>query len=167
MELHLTDSQKAVQDLARSFAEKEVRPVVMKYDESQEFPAPLVEKMGALGFLGMTWPEALGGAGLTEQDAVVIIEELARVDPSVALTVASHNSLCSGHIMTFGTEEQRKRFIPPLASGAALGAWALTEPGSGSDSGGMTTTARRDGSDWILNGSKTFITQGSVARPMS
>jgi alkylation response protein AidB-like acyl-CoA dehydrogenase len=135
----------------------------MTYDESQEFPVELIRKLGDLGFLGITWPESLGGAGMSEQEAVVIIEELARVDPSVALTVASHNSLCSGHIMLFGTEEQRKRFIPPLASGSSLGAWALTEPGSGSDSGGMTTNARREGSDWLLNGTKTFITQGSVA----
>jgi len=163
MELHLSDSQKAVQEVARSFAEKEMRPAVMQYDESQEFPLELIQKLADLGFLGITWPESLGGAGLTEQESVVIIEELARVDPSVALTVASHNSLCSGHIMLFGTEAQRKRFIPALASGKALGAWALTEPGSGSDSGGLATTARREGSDWVLNGTKTFITQGSVA----
>jgi alkylation response protein AidB-like acyl-CoA dehydrogenase len=163
MELQLSDSQKAVQEVVRSFAENELRPGVMTYDESQEFPVELIRKLGDLGFLGITWPESLGGAGMSEQEAVVIIEELARVDPSVALTVASHNSLCSGHIMLFGTEEQRKRFIPPLASGSSLGAWALTEPGSGSDSGGMTTNARREGSDWLLNGTKTFITQGSVA----
>ena len=163
MDLNLTESQQAVRDVARSFAEKEIRPVVMAYDESQEFPRAIIEKLGGLGFLGITWPESLGGAGLSELEAVVIIEELARVDPSVALTVASHNSLCSGHIMLFGSEEQRRRFMPPLASGTALGAWALTEPGSGSDSGGMATVARRDGTDWILNGTKTFITQGSVA----
>jgi alkylation response protein AidB-like acyl-CoA dehydrogenase len=163
MEMQLSENQKAVQEVVRSFAEKELRPGVMTYDERQEFPAELIQKLGDLGFLGITWPESLGGAGLSELEAVVIIEELARVDPSVALTVASHNSLCSGHIMLFGTEEQRKRFIPPLASGSSLGAWALTEPGSGSDSGGMITTARRDGSDWLLNGTKTFITQGSVA----
>jgi alkylation response protein AidB-like acyl-CoA dehydrogenase len=113
--------------------------------------------------MGISWPEELGGAGLSELDAVVIIEELARVDPSVALIVASHNSLCTGHIMLFGTEEQKKRYVPDLASGRALGAWGLTEPGSGSDSGAMRTTARREGEDWILDGGKTFITQGSVA----
>jgi len=163
MEFDLTDGQKAVQELARSFAEKELRPVAMQNDESQEFPREIVAKLADLGFMGITWPEGLGGADLSDLEAVVIVEELARVDPSVALIVASHNSLCTGHIMLFGDEEQKKRFVPDLASGCSLGAWALTEPGSGSDSGAMKTTARRDGADWILEGSKTFITQGSVA----
>ncbi|MDH4070507.1 MAG: acyl-CoA dehydrogenase family protein [Ignavibacteria bacterium] len=162
MDFEMTEGQKAVQVLARDFAEKELRPVVMKYDESQEFPHDIVNKLGTLGFMGITWPEELGGAGLTDLEAVVIIEELARVDPSVALTVASHNSLCTGHIMQFGNEEQKRRYVPDLASGKKLGAWALTEPGSGSDAGGMRTLAARDGDDWVLNGSKTFITQGSV-----
>jgi alkylation response protein AidB-like acyl-CoA dehydrogenase len=162
LDFNLTESQKAVQQLARDFAENEMRPVVMKYDEAQEFPFEIVKKLGELGFLGITWPEELGGAGLTDLEAIVIIEELAKVDPSVALTVASHNSLCTGHIMAFGTEEQKKKYVPDLASGRKLGAWGLTEPGSGSDSGGMKTVATRDGADWILNGSKTFITQGSV-----
>lgn len=162
MEFVFTDSQKAVQELARNFAENEMRPIMMKYDEASEFPFPVVEKLGQLGFLGITWPEDLGGAGLSEMESIVIIEELAKVDPSVALTVASHNSLCSGHIMAFGSEEQKKKYIPGLASGKKLGAWGLTEPGSGSDSGGMRTIATRDGNDWILDGSKTFITQGSV-----
>ncbi len=162
MDFNLTESQKAVQDLARKFAEEEIRPHVMKYDESQEFPHEIVQKAADLGFLGMTWPEELGGAGLSELEAIVIIEEIAKVDPSVALTVASHNSLCTGHIMKFANDEQKKRYVPDLASGRKLGAWGLTEPGSGSDSGGMKTTAVRDGADWVLNGSKTFITQGSV-----
>lgn len=158
----LSESQKAVQQLARDFAESEMRPVVMKYDESQEFPHEIVEKLAKLGFMGMTWPEELGGAGLSDLDAIVIIEEIAKVDPSVALTVASHNSLCTGHIMLFANEQQKKKYVPDLASGRKLGAWGLTEPGSGSDSGGMRTLATRDGNDWIINGSKTFITQGSV-----
>ncbi|HET6272698.1 MAG TPA: acyl-CoA dehydrogenase family protein [Bacteroidota bacterium] len=162
MDFELSESQKAVQELARSFAEKELRPVVMKYDESQEFPFEIVAKLSELGFMGMTWPEELGGAGLTELDAIVVIEEIAKVDPSVALTVASHNSLCTGHIMLFANEEQKKKYVPDLASGRKLGAWGLTEPGSGSDSGGMRTIAARDGNDWVINGSKTFITQGSV-----
>ena len=132
------------------------------HDESQEFPFEIVRKLAELGFMGITWPEELGGAGLTELESIVIVEELAKVDPSVALTVASHNSLCTGHIMAFGSEEQKARYVPDLASGRKLGAWALTEPGSGSDAGGMKTMATRDGSDWIINGSKTFITQGSV-----
>lgn len=162
LDFELSESQKAIQELARDFAEKEMRPTVMKYDESQEFPFAIVQKLAELGFMGMTWPEDLGGAGLSELDATIIIEELAKVDPSVALTVASHNSLCTGHIMLFANEEQKKKYVPDLASGRKLGAWGLTEPGSGSDSGGMKTTAKRDGKDWILNGSKTFITQGSV-----
>ncbi len=137
----LTEGQQAVRDLARDFAEKEMRPLVMKYDESQDFPFEIVEKLAGLGFMGMTWPEELGGAALDDISAAIVIEELARVDPSVALTVASHNSLCTGHIMLFGNEEQKRRYIPDLASGKALGAWGLTEPGSGSDSGGMKTTA--------------------------
>lgn len=162
IELTETEGEKAVRELARSFAEKEMKPVVMTYDESQEFPFPVVSRLAELGFMGITWPETLGGAGLSDLEAVVIIEELARVDPSVALTVASHNSLCTGHIMLFGSEEQKKRYVPDLAAGRALGAWGLTEPGSGSDSGGMKTVARRDVEGWTINGSKTFITQGSV-----
>ena len=162
LDFELSDSQKSIQELARNFAEKEIRPIVMKYDESQEFPFEIVQKLADLGFMGITWPEELGGAGLTELDATIIIEELAKVDPSTALTVASHNSLCTGHIMLHANEEQKKKYVPDLASGRKLGAWCLTEPGSGSDSGDMKTTATRDGKDWILNGSKTFITQGSV-----
>jgi alkylation response protein AidB-like acyl-CoA dehydrogenase len=163
MEFMLTEGQSAVAKVAREFAEKEMRPVVMAHDESQEFPTAIVGKLGELGFMGMTLPEELGGSALGDLEAAAVIEELARVDPSVALTVASHNSLCTGHIMLFGSETQKKRFVPDLASGATLGAWGLTEPGSGSDSGGMKTTARLEGGHWILNGSKTFITQGSVA----
>jgi alkylation response protein AidB-like acyl-CoA dehydrogenase len=135
----------------------------LQQDELQEFPREIIAKLGELGFMGITWPEELGGAGLSELEAVVIVEELARVDPSVALIVASHNSLCTGHIMLFGNEQQKKRWVPDLANGRGLGAWGLTEPGSGSDSGAMRTSARREGGDWILEGSKTFITQGSVA----
>ncbi len=158
----LTDEQETIRQTARSFAEKDMRPTVMKYDESQEFPFETVRQLSALGFMGITVPEDLEGAGLTDIEATLIIEELARIDPSVALTVASHNSLCTGHIMLFGGEEQKRRYVPDLAAGRALGAWGLTEPGSGSDSGGMKTVARKDGADWLLTGSKTFITQGSV-----
>jgi alkylation response protein AidB-like acyl-CoA dehydrogenase len=162
MEFVPTEGQVAVAKAAREFAENEMRPVVMKHDESQEFPHDIVRKLGDLGFMGMTWPEELGGAALSDMEAVAVIEELARVDPSVALTVASHNSLCTGHIMLFGNDAQKKMYVPDLAAGRKLGAWGLTEPGSGSDSGGMRTTARRERDRWMLNGSKTFITQGSV-----
>jgi len=163
MEFRPTEGEVAVAKAAREFAENEMRPVVMEHDESQEFPLAIVRKLGELGFMGMTWPVELGGAALSDLEAVAVIEELARVDPSVALTVASHNSLCTGHIMLFGSMEQKKTYVPDLASGRTLGAWGLTEPGSGSDSGGMRTTARLEGNVWVLNGSKTFITQGSVA----
>jgi alkylation response protein AidB-like acyl-CoA dehydrogenase len=158
----LSESEVAVQRAAREFADQEIRPVVMKYDESGEFPHDLVKKLGALGFMGMTWPEDLGGAGLSDVEAAVVIEELARVDPSVALTVASHNSLCTGHIMLHGSDAQKRKYVPDLASGRALGAWGLTEPDSGSDSGGMRTTAVKTDAGWVINGSKNFITQGSV-----
>jgi len=162
MDFTIGDNEAVIRKASRDFAEKEMRPVVMRYDEKGEFPAEIIGKLGELGFMGMIWPESLGGAGLTDLEAIAVIEELARVDPSVALTVASHNSLCSGHIMLHGSEEQKSRYVPDLASGKALGAWGLTEPGSGSDSGGMRTAAVKKGSHWILNGSKTFITQGSV-----
>jgi len=163
MEFTQSEGEAAVARVAREFAEREMRPVVMKYDESQEFPAAIVRRLGELGFMGMTWPEELGGSALSDLEAIAVIEEIARVDPSVALTVASHNSLCTGHIMLFGSDAQKKTFVPGLASGRTLGAWGLTEPGSGSDSGGMKTVARRSSGGWVLNGSKTFITQGSVA----
>jgi len=145
MEFRPTEGQVAVAKAAREFAEKEMRPAVMKHDESQEFPFEIVRKLGELGFMGMTCPDELGGAGLGDLEAATVIEELARVDPSVALTVASHNSLCTGHIMLFGNDAQKKKYVPDLASGRKLGAWGLTEPGSGSDSGGMRTTARPEG----------------------
>ena len=162
MEFALGEGQSAVAQAARDFAEKEMRPAVMRYDESQEFPFAIIKSLGALGFMGMTWPADLGGAALSDLEAASVIEELARVDPSVALTVASHNSLCTGHIMLHGSDAQKRKYVPDLASGMKLGAWALTEPGSGSDSGGLKTTALRRGSDWVLSGSKSFITQGSV-----
>jgi len=162
MEFALGESQSAIARAARDFAEKEMRPAAMRYDESQEFPFAIIGRLGALGFMGMTWPEDLGGAALSDLEAASVIEELARVDPSVALTVASHNSLCTGHIMLHGSDAQKRTYVPELASGKKLGAWALTEPGSGSDSGGLKTTALRRGSDWVLSGSKSFITQGSV-----
>lgn len=160
----LNEEQTAIRDLAKDFADAEIRPLVMEYDESQEFPTELFQKMAGLGFLGIMLPVELGGAGLGAVESSLIIEEIARVDPSVALGVAAHNGLCSGHINMFGSDELRSEFIPRLASGETMGAWGLTEPGSGSDAGGMQTVARRDGDDWILNGSKNFITHGSVGQ---
>ncbi len=158
----LSDEQIAVRDLARDFADREIRPVVMEFDESQEFPTEIFKKMAELGFLGITVPTEFGGAGLGFVEYALIVEQIARVDPSIALGVAAHNGLCTGHIFRFGSEELKRKYVERLATGQTMGAWGLTEPGSGSDAGGMQTVARRDGNDWIINGSKNFITHGSV-----
>jgi alkylation response protein AidB-like acyl-CoA dehydrogenase len=161
-EFEPTDSMKMVQETARNFAEKEIRPVIMKFDESQEFPLEIIRKLGDLGFLGVILPEEYGGAGLSYLEYVTILEEISRVDPSIGLSIAAHNSLCSNHIFTFGSESQKRKYLPGLASGKKIGAWALTEPTSGSDAAGMLTTAERQGGEYVLNGSKNFITHGSV-----
>jgi alkylation response protein AidB-like acyl-CoA dehydrogenase len=158
----LNDEQIAIRDLARDFAEREIRPVVMQYDESQEFPAEIFRAMAELGFLGIMVSPEYGGVGLGATEASIIIEEISRVDPSIGLGVAAHNGLCSGHINRFASDELKAAYLPRLASGETMGAWGLTEPGSGSDASGMQTVARRDGSDWIINGSKNFITHGTV-----
>jgi alkylation response protein AidB-like acyl-CoA dehydrogenase len=159
----LTDDQEALRRQIRSFAVKEIAPHVSEWDEASEFPHDIVKQMGEMGLMGVIFPEELGGAGLSYVDYVLAIEELSRVDGSVGIIVASHNSLCTNHIMLAGSDEQRKRWIPRLASGEWLGAWGLTEPGSGSDAGGMRTTAVRDGDTWVINGGKTFITNGTYS----
>lgn len=158
----LSEEQLAIRQVAREFAENEIRPVVMEFDESQEFPAEIFRKMADLGFLGITVQPEMGGAGLGYVEYALVVEEIARVDPSIALGVAAHNGLCTGHINRFASDELRARYVPRLATGQTMGAWGLTEPGSGSDAGGMQTIARRDGSDWIISGSKNFITHGTV-----
>ncbi len=162
LEFELTEGMRMVQETARSFAEKEIKPVVMKYDESQEFPFEIMKKLGDLGFLGVIFPETYGGAGFGYLEYITVIEEISKVDPSIGLSIAAHNSLCSNHIYTFGNEQQKRKYLPDLTSGRKIGAWALTEPMSGSDAGGMLTTARREGGEFVLNGSKNFITHGSV-----
>src|SRR5512139_2398181 len=147
----------------REFAEKNIRPHVMEWDEAQAFPADAVRAMGELGFLGAVVPEALGGAGLTPVEFCIIMEEIARVDPSVGLTFAAHSGLCLQHLLLFANDEQARRYIPDLASGRVVGSWCLTEPGSGSDAAGMLTTAVRKGDRYLLSGSKIFITNGSHA----
>jgi hypothetical protein len=159
----LTEEQKQLQSAVRSFAEGEIAPHVSEWDEKSEFPHEVVKKLGEMGLLGVIFPESLGGAGMGYVEYVLAIEELSRVDGSVGIIVAAHNSLCTNHIMLAGNDEQRKRWIPKLASGQWLGAWGLTEPGSGSDAGGARTTAVRKGDCWVLNGSKTFITNGGHA----
>src|ERR1700710_2046451 len=156
----LTEEQKQLQSAVRSFAEGEIAPHVSEWDEKSEFPHEVVKKLGEMGLLGVLVPEALGGAGMGYVEYVLAIEELSRVDGSVGIIVASHNSLCTNHIMLAGSDEQKKRWLPKLASGEGRGSWGLTEPGSGSDAGGMRTTAVRRGDEWMLNGGKTFITNG-------
>lgn len=162
MEFKLTKENEQVRDLARNFAQAEMKPVVMKYDESQEFPMDLIHRLGDLGFMGVTIPEKYGGAGLSYVDYCAIIEEISRVDPSIGLSVAAHNGLCTGHIFNFAGEELKAKYLPDLASGKKIGAWGLTEPASGSDSGSMRTVAVRNGKTFVVNGSKQFITHGSV-----
>ena len=163
MHFGLTDEQEQLRREVRAFAEREVAPHVSEWDEKSEFPHAVVKKLGEMGLMGVIFPEELGGAGLGYVEYVLAVEELSRVDGSVGIIVASHNSLCTNHIMLGGNDAQRKRWIPKLASGEWLGAWGLTEPGSGSDAAGMRTTAvKRDGG-WVLNGSKTFITNGTYA----
>jgi alkylation response protein AidB-like acyl-CoA dehydrogenase len=154
----------AILSVVRDFADAEIRPHVMEWDEAQHFPLDVFRKLGDLGFLGVLFPEEYGGAGLAYGDYAAIVEELAAVDGSIALSLAAHNSLGSNHVFQFGTEAQRRRYIPKLASGEWLAAWGLTEAEAGSDASGTKTTAVRDGDEWVLNGSKNFITNASVAK---
>ncbi len=146
----------------RDFARAEVAPHARKWDEEERFPKELVPKLAALGLLGIRIPEEYGGSGMDTTSYAICVEEIAKIDGSLALTVASHNGLGTGHILSFGSDAQKKKYLPKAATGEWLAAWALTEPGSGSDAAGLLTTARRDGDDWIINGTKMFITQGSV-----
>jgi alkylation response protein AidB-like acyl-CoA dehydrogenase len=164
MDFKLTSENEQIRDLARNFAQTEMKPVVMKYDESQEFPMDMMHRLGELGFMGVTLPEKYSGAGLSYVDYCSVIEEISRVDPSVGLSVAAHNGLCTGHIYNFAGEELKAAYLPDLASGRKIGAWGLTEPASGSDSGSMRTVAVRDGDSYVLNGSKQFTTHGSVGQ---
>jgi alkylation response protein AidB-like acyl-CoA dehydrogenase len=159
----LTDEQEHLRREIRDFAHREILPNVMKWDEASEFPTDVVKQLGQMGLMGMIFPIEYGGAGLGYVDYMTAIEELSAVDGSVGIIVAAHNSLCSNHIFLAGNEEQRRKFIPRLASGEWLGAWGLTEPNSGSDAAGAKTTAVRKGDKWVLNGNKTFITNGHYA----
>ncbi|MBV8201272.1 MAG: acyl-CoA dehydrogenase family protein [Acidobacteria bacterium] len=160
MDFSLTDEQRAIQETARDFARQEVDPIVDEIDESQHFPREVMLKAGELGFLGILFPEEYGGAGLGYVEYVLVVTELSRIDPSVGISVAAHNSLCSNHIYKFGNDAQRRRWLTPLASGKKIGAWSLTEPGAGSDAAGTRTRAERAAGGWVLNGSKTFTTHG-------
>lgn len=156
-------SDDLIRDAVREFAAREIQPNIMEWDERQEFPPGLFQKLGGLGLMGVLVPEAYGGAGLGYRDYITAIVELSKTDGSVGLSVAAHNSLCSNHILQFGNEEQKMAYLPRLASGECLGAWGLTEPNTGSDSGNMQTTAVMDGDTYVLNGAKNFITHGKSA----
>ena len=158
MNFELTEEQQQIKTSVREFAEAEIEPHVMEWDETQHFPIELKPKLAELGLMGVLFPEEYGGAGMGYVDYATIIEELSRVDGSVGISIAAHNSLCSNHIYLFGNEAQKQKFLVPLARGQHLGAWGLTEPGAGSDASGTRTTAVRDDAGWLINGSKNFIT---------
>ena len=160
MDFRPTEEQVLLRRTIREFADTEIRPHVREWDEQQHFPRELMPKLAALGLLGIQYPEQYGGAAMSAIDYCICIEELARVDPAVSLSVAAHNGLCSAHIFLFGTEEQKQKYLAPLARGERIGGWGLTESTSGSDAAGMRTTATQAGGCWILNGTKTFTTHG-------
>jgi alkylation response protein AidB-like acyl-CoA dehydrogenase len=160
MNFDYNENQAMIAQSIRDFAEREIRPNIMLWDEAQIFPMDLFKKLGEMGFMGVLVPENLGGSALSYHEYITIIEEISKVDPSIGLSVAAHNSLCTNHILTFGNEEQQQKWIPKLASGQHIGAWGLTEHNTGSDAGGMHTTAVKEGDFWIVNGAKNFITHG-------
>lgn len=160
MNFELNDNQKMIAQMVRDFAEKEIRPHFMEWDETQEFPVHVFKKLGELGLMGVFIPEEYGGSGFGYFEYITVVSEIAKVCGSIGLSVAAHNSLCTGHIYYHGSEEQKKKYLPKLASAEWIGAWGLTETGTGSDAGGMNTTAVLDGDHWVLNGSKNFITHG-------
>lgn len=157
----LTENQTIIRDTIRDFAEKKIRPKVMEWDEAQHFPIEIFTELGSLGFMGIIFPDEYGGAGLGYVDFVIIIEEIGKVDPSISLSVAAHNGLCTNHIFRFASEDLKKKYLPDLVTGKKIGAWGLTEPSSGSDAAGMKTVAEKKGNKYILNGSKNFITHGT------
>src|SRR5918999_207567 len=151
MDFRLTEDQQILRRSVREFADAEIRPHVMEWDEAQHFPLDLLPKLASLGLTGIQFPETYGGSAMSAVDYCICIEELARVDPAVALSVAAHNGLCAAHIYMFGTEEQKQQYLAPLAQGERVGAWGLTEPSAGSDASATRTTAVKDGSEWVLN----------------
>ncbi|KAF2515162.1 acyl-CoA dehydrogenase family protein [Flavobacterium foetidum] len=158
MNFEYNETQLLIKQSIKDFAEKNIRPNIMEWDEAQIFPVPLFKELGEMGFMGVLVPEEYGGAGLGYHEYITVIEEISKVDPSIGLSVAAHNSLCTNHILTFGNEEQKKKWLPKLATGEFIGAWGLTEHNTGSDAGGMNTTAVKDGDHWVVNGAKNFIT---------
>jgi alkylation response protein AidB-like acyl-CoA dehydrogenase len=163
LDFSLSEEQQLLQQTVRDFAQAEIAPHAREWDEKQAFPREIFTKLGALGLMGAVWPTEYGGAGLSTLDYAIVMEEVSRADAGVALSLAAHNSLCSGHIFLAGNEEQKKKYLAPLAKGEKVGCWGLTENSAGSDAGGTKTVAVKNGDHWVLNGSKTFITNGSVA----
>jgi len=157
----LNENQVIIRDTIRDFTLKKIKPKVMEWDEAQKFPMEIFRELGELGFMGVIFPEEYGGAGLGYIEFVLIIEEIGKIDPSIALSVAAHNGLCTNHIFRFANDDLKKKYLPDLTSGKKIGAWGLTEPSSGSDAAGMLTIAEKDGNNYILNGSKNFITHGT------
>lgn len=162
MDFTFTEDQELTRQMVREFAENEIAPKVRYFDETQEFPLEIMTKLGHLGLLGVVFPPEYGGAGMTYLEYACVIEELGRVDSAIGLGVAAHNGLCSNHIFLFGNEDQKKKYLTLLASGQKIGAWALTEPNAGSDAKGLQTVAQKRNGSWILNGTKNFITHGTV-----
>jgi acyl-CoA dehydrogenase len=160
MNFELNENQIMIAQMVRDFAEKEIRPHFMEWDETQEFPVHVFKKLGELGLMGVFVPEEYGGSGFSYDEYITVISEIAKVCGSIGLSVAAHNSLCTGHIYYHGSEAQKKKYLPKLATAEWIGAWGLTETGTGSDAGGMNTTAVKEGNEWVLNGSKNFITHG-------
>jgi len=158
----LTENQSIIRDTIKDFADKNIKPYIMQFDESQEFPMEIMKKLGELGFMGIRVSEEFGGAGLGYVEYALIVEELAKIDPSISLSVAAHNGLCTNHIYQYANVEQKNKYLPDLSSGKKIGAWGLTESFSGSDAAALKTAAEKTGNKYILNGSKTFITHGTV-----
>lgn len=158
MNFDYNETQSMIAQSIKDFAEKNIKPHIMEWDEAQIFPVDLFKKLGEMGFMGVLVPEEYGGSGLGYHEYITVVEEISKVDPSIGLSVAAHNSLCTNHILTFGNEEQKKKYLPKLATAEYIGAWGLTEHNTGSDAGGMNTTAVKDGDYWVINGAKNFIT---------
>src|SRR5690606_37653412 len=170
MNFDYSPTQKMVAESARDFARQFILPHIMEWDEAQTFPVEVFKKAGEMGFMGILVPEELGGSGLSYHEYVAIVDEISQIDPSIGLSIAAHNSLCTNHILTFGNDEQKKKWITKLATDEWIGAWRLTEHNTGSDAGGMSTTAKKDGDEWIINGAKNFITHaisGDIAVVMT
>ena len=162
MDFTLPDHVEALRQEVRKFAEKEIRPHVMAWDEAKTYPLQVMKQLGEMGMMGIIFPEEYGGAGMGYLEYAVVVEELSRVDGSVGISIAAHNSLCSNHIYAMGSEAQKQKYLVPLASGKVIGAWGLTEPGAGSDAGAQLTTAKKEGGHYVLNGTKNFITHATV-----